>query len=153
MFLPTFLEQGLLQLSKYARCLFIVIVRAFTGAPRIDASYSVFRRHHLSSRSAHTHLSLTSLTLVVHARLLDTYQTMPSKAQPSPEPFVPSSAHIALAIALIRAKPAGTSARGEYSPLTSDSILTTKTIFYNCGTKCGPSRRTMITRAKSITSI
>lgn len=38
---------------------------------------------------------------------------MSPKVQPPPEPFAPSSAHIALAIALIRAKPAGTSARGE----------------------------------------
>ncbi|KAF3047002.1 hypothetical protein E8E12_010194 [Didymella heteroderae] len=38
---------------------------------------------------------------------------MPPKAQLPPEPFAPSGAHIALAIALIRAKPAGTLARGE----------------------------------------
>ena len=38
---------------------------------------------------------------------------MPTKAQPAPDLFVPSSAHVALAIALIRAKPPGTSARGE----------------------------------------
>ena len=38
---------------------------------------------------------------------------MPPKAQPPPELFAPSSAHIALAIALIKAKPAGTSARGD----------------------------------------
>ncbi|KAF3049292.1 hypothetical protein E8E11_006044 [Didymella keratinophila] len=36
---------------------------------------------------------------------------MPPKTQPSPEPFEPSSAHIALAITLIRTKPAGTSTR------------------------------------------
>ncbi|KAF2628570.1 hypothetical protein BU25DRAFT_439516 [Macroventuria anomochaeta] len=36
---------------------------------------------------------------------------MPPKTQPPPDPFAPSSAHIALAIALIRAKPPGTSAR------------------------------------------
>ncbi|KAF9692970.1 hypothetical protein EKO04_009070 [Ascochyta lentis] len=36
---------------------------------------------------------------------------MPSKAQPPSDPFAPSSAHVALAIALIRAKPPGISAR------------------------------------------
>lgn len=41
---------------------------------------------------------------------------MPSKAQPPPAAFEPSSAHVALAIAIIRTKPAGTSARGELHP-------------------------------------
>ncbi|KAJ4366721.1 hypothetical protein N0V95_000050 [Ascochyta clinopodiicola] len=36
---------------------------------------------------------------------------MPPKAQPPSDPFTPSSAHVALAIAVIRAKPPGTSAR------------------------------------------
>ncbi|KAJ8115876.1 hypothetical protein OPT61_g2568 [Boeremia exigua] len=44
---------------------------------------------------------------------------MPPKTQPAPSPFAPSSAHVALAIALIRTKPPGLSARGGV-PLTSE---------------------------------
>ncbi|KAF1349343.1 hypothetical protein EJ07DRAFT_169408 [Lizonia empirigonia] len=46
---------------------------------------------------------------------------MPTKAQPPPDLSLPSSAHVALAIALIRAKPPGTSAR-EYVLQLRDQV-------------------------------
>jgi hypothetical protein len=74
----------------------------------------------LKQQASHARFTLSPFG--IRACLHDTYQIMPSKVQPSPEPFAPSSAHIALAIALIRAKPAGTSARGERPFLTRDLL-------------------------------
>lgn len=48
---------------------------------------------------------------------------MPSKAQPPPDLFVPSSAHVALAIVIIKAKPPGISARGQHSPAFSTVVF------------------------------
>ncbi len=75
-----------------------------------------------------THTSSTRVDFPLRA-----IHAMPPKAQPAPSTFAPPSAHVALAIALIRTKPPDVAARGVTSLVheLDTTLLTLQTMSYN----------------------
>ena len=120
-FSPTFLATILLPPSILLIVLSAILVHSFLDRRPIDVSSPSPCCHHEAAVFTST---LRSASLGHSLVCATTTGTMPPRPQSSPQPFEPSSAHVALAIALIRAKPAGTSARGECPSLTSQLLLT-----------------------------